>query len=117
MTQPTRFAITPVQQDLDRLEPYGSDNSEPVFLTGDLRVEGEPRLVGQKEQHMSFKVRQGNILLKAIAFGMAERREELMSDGGACCLAFTPKINEWQGRLSVDLVVEDIQAGPRAALS
>jgi single-stranded-DNA-specific exonuclease len=106
-----------VVKDLDRLEPYGSDNSEPIFLAGDLRVEGEPRKVGQKEQHLSFKVRQGNTMLKAIAFGMAERADELMSDSGACCLAFTPKINEWQGRTSVDLVVEDIQAGPRAVLS
>jgi single-stranded-DNA-specific exonuclease len=104
-------------KELDHLEPYGSDNNEPLFLAGDLQVEGEPRKVGQKEQHLSFRVRQGSTVLKAIAFGMAERVEELMSDGGACCLAFTPKINEWQGRLSVDLVVEDIQAGPRATLS
>ncbi len=104
-------------KDLDRLEPYGCDNDAPIFMAGDLRVEGEPRKVGQGERHLSFRVRQGSIVLKAIAFGMSERMEELMSAGGACCLAFTPKINEWQGRQSVDLVVEDIQAGPRAALT
>jgi single-stranded-DNA-specific exonuclease len=39
-----------------------------------------------------------------------------MSAGGACCLAFTPKLNEWQGWRSVDLEVADFQAGPRARL-
>jgi single-stranded-DNA-specific exonuclease len=47
---------------------------------------------------------------------MADRVEELLSEGGACCLAFTPKINVWNGRESVDLVVEDFQAGGRARL-
>jgi len=34
-----------------------------------------------------------------------------------CCLAFTPKINEWQGRRSVDLEVRDFQAGACARLT
>jgi single-stranded-DNA-specific exonuclease len=110
-------ALTPrLVQDLDRLEPYGADNREPLFLAGDLQVEGEPRKVGQGERHLSFRVRQGRTALKAIAFGMAERVGELMGGGGACCLAFTPKINEWMGRQSVDLVVADFQAGARARL-
>lgn len=103
-------------KDLDRLEPYGCENDAPMFLAGDLRVDGEPRKVGNGERHLSFRVRQGDICLKAIAFGMADRAEELMSAGGACSLAFTPKINEYQGRWSVDLVVEDLQAGAQARL-
>jgi single-stranded-DNA-specific exonuclease len=103
-------------KDLDRLEPYGADNREPIFLAGDLQVEGEPRIVGQGERHLSFRVRQGRTVLKAIAFDMAERVEELMSQGGACCLAFTPKLNEWQGRTNVELFVADLQAGASARL-
>jgi single-stranded-DNA-specific exonuclease len=102
--------------DLDRLEPYGADNRRPLFLAGDLRVAGEPRKVGQGERHLSFRVSQGGTTLKAIAFGMADRAGELLSAGGACCLAFTPKLNEWQGRRSVDLEVADFQPGPQARL-
>jgi single-stranded-DNA-specific exonuclease len=61
-------------------------------------------------------VRQHNTTLKAIAFGMADRLDELMSEGRACCLAFTPKVNEWQGRKSIDLHVVDLQAGAQARL-
>ncbi len=77
---------------------------------------GEPRKVGNGERHLSFRVRQQGTTLKAIAFGMADRAEELMSAGGACCLAFTPKPNEWQGWTSIDLEVTDLQAGRQARL-
>jgi single-stranded-DNA-specific exonuclease len=110
-------ALTPGLTDaLAGLDPYGSGNPQPLFLAGDLQIVGEPRRVGLGERHLSFRVRQHGSELKAIAFGMADHEEELMSDGGRCCLAFTPRLNEWQGRRSVDLEVRDFQPGPRAQL-
>jgi single-stranded-DNA-specific exonuclease len=103
-------------EDLDRLEPYGADNRRPLYLAGDLAVVGEPRKVGNGERHLSFRVRQQGTILKAIAWGMADRAEELMSAGGACSLAFTPRPNEWQGWRSIDLEVTDLQAGRQARL-
>src|SRR5439155_7199802 len=105
-----------VVRDLDRLEPYGAENRKPVFLAGGLHVEGEPRKVGQDGKHLQFRLRQGGTVLKAIAFGMADRAGELLSAGGACCLAFTPKVNEWNGWVSVDLEVADFQPGATARL-
>jgi single-stranded-DNA-specific exonuclease len=101
---------------LAELEPYGAGNPQPVFLAGDLQVFGEPVRVGGGERHLSFRVRQGQTEMRVIAFAMADRTEELMSQGGRCCLAFTPKINEWQGRRRVELELRDFQAGPRARL-
>jgi single-stranded-DNA-specific exonuclease len=110
-------ALTPgLAEALARLEPYGAGNPQPLLLAGDLQVVGEPRRVGGGERHLSFRVRQQGRDLKAIAFGMAERTEELLSAGGRCCLAFTPRLNEWQGRRSVDLEVRDFQPGPCARL-
>ena len=114
---PLSALTTGLLRDLDRLEPYGAENRRPMFLAGGLTVQGEPRKVGGGERHLSFRVRQNGRVLKAIAFGMAERAEELMSAGGACCLAFTPKLNEWQGWRTVDLEVTDFQAGPEARLT
>jgi single-stranded-DNA-specific exonuclease len=104
-------------RDLDRLEPYGAENRKPLFLAGALEVVGEPRKVGQGERHLSFRVRQGELTLKAIAWNMADRVAELMADGGACCLAFTPRLNEWQGRKNVDLEVTDLRPGATARLA
>lgn len=105
-------------KELDRLEPYGADNARPLFLAGDLEVVGMPTPVGKGEEkrHLSFRVRQRGTTLKAIAWNMAERQEELMSQGGRCNLAFRPRLNDWQGMLRVDLEVVDFQAGPRARL-
>jgi single-stranded-DNA-specific exonuclease len=103
-------------RDLDRLEPYGADNRKPVFLAGGLSVVGEPRKVGNGERHLSFRVGQSGTVLKAIAWGVADRAEELMSAGGSCSLAFTPRRNEWQGRSSIDLEVVDFQAGKETRL-
>jgi single-stranded-DNA-specific exonuclease len=109
--------LTPgLLKDIDRLEPYGAHNPRPKFLAGDLQVVGEPRRMGGGERHLSFRVQQGKTALRAVAWGMADRAEELMSDGGRCCLAFTPRINEWNGYRSVELEVIDFQAGPRARL-
>jgi single-stranded-DNA-specific exonuclease len=103
-------------QDLDRLEPYGNQNQPPVFLAGGLQIVGEPRRMGKGERHISFQVRQQNTTLRAVAWSMADRVPELMAEGGQCCLAFTPAVNEWQGRKSVELHVTDFQPGPRARL-
>jgi single-stranded-DNA-specific exonuclease len=103
-------------QDLDRLEPYGSANSRPLLLAGGLQLVAEPRKMGGGERHLNFRVRQGETQLRAVAFGMADRVEELTSAGGHCCLAFTPKINEWNGRRTVELEVTDFQAGSQASL-
>ena len=81
-----------------------------------LQVVGAPKKVGDGERHLSFRVKQNGKELRAIAFGMGERHDELMSQGGQCCLAFTPRWNEWQGRKSVEIEVKDFQAGSAAKL-
>jgi single-stranded-DNA-specific exonuclease len=96
-------------RDLDRLEPYGAENRRPQFLASGLELVGVPRRVGG-DRHLSFRVRQGGHSARCIAFGQGERAEELTSGGGACCLVFTPRVNDWQGFRNVDLEVADFQA-------
>ncbi len=105
-----------VVDSMSQLEPYGAGNPLPLFLAGDLQVVGEPKKVGGGERHLNFRVRQERTEMRVIAFGMADRVQELMSAGGKCCLAFTPRINEWQGMRKVELEVKDFQAGARARL-
>ena len=103
-------------RDIDLLEPYGAENPKPKFLASGLKLEGEPRKIGQGERHLSFRVRQGQTVMRAVAFGMADRVDELTSGGGHCCLAFTPKVNEWQGRTSVEIEVIDFRPTALAPL-
>ncbi len=110
-------ALTPgLLAQIDRLEPYGAQNPRPRFLAAELQVVGEPRRIGGGERHLSFRVRQGETSLRVIAWGMGDRAEELMSAGGRCCLAFTPRINEWNGYRSIELEAVDFQPGSQARL-
>ncbi len=104
---------------INHLEPYGIGNPRPLLLTGGLQIVGQPKKVGGGERHLSFRVRQEWLTLRAIAFGMAERLDELMSAGGQCCLVYSPRANEYppdSGRIHIDLEVADFQPGPRAEL-
>lgn len=102
---------------LAQLEPYGSGNPKPLLLAGPVQVVGQPRLVGQGERHVSFRVRQEGATMRAIAFNLGDRVAELMSADGYCNLVFTPSINEWQGVRTVQVEVKDFQAGKQAQLA
>jgi single-stranded-DNA-specific exonuclease len=111
-------ALTPgLLSQIDRLEPYGAQNPRPTFLVADVEIVGEPRRIGGGERHLTFRVRQGSTGMRAVAWSMAERMEELMSGDRRCCVAATPKINEWNGYRSVELEVIDFRAGAVAGLT
>ncbi len=101
---------------LEQLAPYGAGNPPPVLLADRLQVVGAPKRVGNGERHLAFRVRQEGRTMKAVAFGKADRVQELMSEGGQVSLAFTPRLNEWQGMRSTEIEVKDFQAGPDARL-
>ncbi len=104
-------------KDIDKLEPYGAGNPKPKFLAANLQVEGARKIgTGDVQRHMDFKVRQGETVLRAVAWNMADRLEELLSAGGVCCLAFSPKINEWRGQRNIELQVIDLKPGPTVPL-
>jgi single-stranded-DNA-specific exonuclease len=103
--------------DLDKLEPYGAGNPKPKFLASGLKAENA-RLIGTAEvqKHMDFRVRQGSTQLRCVAWNMADRLEELTASGGDCCIAFTPKINEWKGFKKIELQIIDLKPGKTAEL-
>jgi single-stranded-DNA-specific exonuclease len=101
---------------VEQMEPFGAANPAPLLLADRVQIVGEPRKVGVGERHLSFRVRQNGKDIRCIAFGMADRMEEMMSQSGQCCIAFTPRLNEWQGYRNIEIEVRDFQPGPTAKL-
>jgi single-stranded-DNA-specific exonuclease len=99
-------------RDIDRLEPYGASNPKPKFLAAGIKVE-VPRAIGSGEikRHLDFRARQGGTVFRCVAWGMADRLEELLSAGGDCCIAFTPRLNEWNEMHRIELVIHDFKPG------
>lgn len=98
--------------ELDMLEPFGEENPEPVLVATDLTVAGTPRFMGEKGNHISFFVRQGDFSLRAVAFDQASQLEKVVRNGARCSMAFTPSLNEFRGRTNVELRVRDLVLRP-----
>jgi single-stranded-DNA-specific exonuclease len=97
-----------VLEEIDMLEPYGIGNPRPILVANRVRVVGDPRIVGDRKNHVQFRVAQGNTIVKAVGWNMAERAKGLTANS-ICSLAFHPAINEWNNRREVQLEVKDFQ--------
>jgi single-stranded-DNA-specific exonuclease len=95
---------------LDRLEPFGERNEAPVFLSRDLRLASPPRIVGADRTHMILQLRRGAQVLKAMAFKMAAREEELAM-GAALDVVYTPRWNTFRGETKLEVLLHDFRAG------
>ncbi len=99
-----------LQEQLTRLEPTGEGNSPPLFLARGCRVR-RVRSVGQgKHLKLSVDAGQGSPTLDAIAFHQGAWRSELRP-GSRVDLAFHLEVNEWQGRRTLQLNVQDLRPG------
>ncbi|MDQ1274411.1 MAG: single-stranded-DNA-specific exonuclease [Planctomycetota bacterium] len=98
-----------VVTELARLSPHGEGNPLPLFAATHLKIAGQPRRIGSKGQHLSFYVKQGDVAIRAVAFGMGEHIDRLRQNGRTCSLAFAVKINNWMDKEQLELEVKDVK--------
>ena len=92
----------------ENLGPFGVGNPKPRLATGWIELAGEPRCVGARGEHLQAAFRQGDAVVRSIAFGQAAAAQDLM-EHRRCRVAFEPAINEYQGRRSAEIRVLDFQ--------
>ncbi len=90
---------------IKRLEPFGSGNPMPLFLSRNLRVKGQPQLLSRDT--LKFWATDGDNTFPAIGFGLGSFRQSLI-DSGSFDLVYTLGIDTWQGNNSLILEVKDI---------
>jgi len=93
-------------EDILLLEPFGPANPEAVFLTKNLRLKGEPQILGR--QTLKFWCSDGKLTYPAIAFGMAHLYDSLMR-AKSFNLLYRPILDDWRDENSILLEVRDIQ--------
>jgi len=122
-------------RELQSLEPHGYGNRSPVFLCRGLELAGEPRVMGQTGQHLSFLVRSGkgsrsssrdnsqdrarrsisrslsgiSPVLKAIAFGWGKEANGIAASDTPVDLAFGLIRNSWGGEERLELQVKEMR--------
>lgn len=96
--------------ELEQLSPFGEGNREPLFAARAVTLAGEPRLMGKTGRHVSCWLRQGERVLRAVAFDRPELWEALRERArpgpqGSPPLevAFRPRLNRWNGDVSIEL--------------
>ena len=89
------------------LQPFGTDNRQPVFFARKVTYVGEPRLM--KDKHYAFNFRQGRGQCRAVWWNSAEiPLPELPWD-----VAFTLERNEWNGRVEPQISIHDVRTSGR----
>ncbi len=89
--------------ELEKLEPFGAANPEPVFSVRDIRRYSS-MVVGNG--HLKLKIMEQGQFFDAIGFNMASRYS--LSDE-AIHLAFVPRFNFFNGEKSIQLNLKDIK--------
>ncbi|MBT5873410.1 MAG: single-stranded-DNA-specific exonuclease RecJ [Candidatus Latescibacteria bacterium] len=99
---------------LKMLAPFGPENRHPVMVSKDLSLVGQPSVIGSEKRHLKFRVRQGDHVLEAIGFGMADHAKQLRANPDKVSLAYALEENTWNGKTSIQLRIKDIKAGDSA---
>jgi single-stranded-DNA-specific exonuclease len=92
---------------IEKLEPFGRGNPTPRFLVEKVRITAPPRRVGATGSHLQLMVAKAPHVVKCIAFRMGEIEPQLPV-GTDLNLIVEPKVECWEGRERVDLVVVDV---------
>lgn len=88
-------------RDLERLEPFGAGNAEPLFLMRGMTVHGA-RVVGGR--HLQLRVGAGDGQVRGIGFGLGGR---VPSVGARIDAVFHLEIDEWQGQERLQMRLRD----------
>ncbi len=96
---------------ISNLEPIGEGNPPVTLAAKGLELVEPPRKMGKAGNHLSLMVRdpeKSNLIMRAVAFSMADM-EKILTDAQTIDIAFSPKVNHFNGNSTVEMMVTDIK--------
>ena len=95
--------------ELTLLEPFGKGNEKPVFAAGNLRVKSA-RIIGKNANVLKLTLKSPEgIRMEAVSFGDVQENLEYIESRERISILYYPEWNEYQGRKSVQLVVQSFR--------
>ena len=91
---------------LELFEPYGNENPPPLLYCEAIQT-WAPKVIGGN--HLKLYLEQGERMLEGIAFGMADRKKEINKRNMKLKIAYTPQINRFHNKSSIQLLIRDFQ--------
>jgi single-stranded-DNA-specific exonuclease len=92
---------------IESLAPFGHGNERPMLCTSGVRLMEPPRRIGSTGRHLSLKLEQHGVSLRAVAFGGGDWEDDLNGASGPLAVAFKPVINNFRGRQTVEMQLAD----------
>lgn len=93
-------------EDISRLEPFGVANPTPLFVVRNLVLDKVIAMGGGR--HSKLLLSSGHNSIQAVCFGMAASAMDLYP-GERVDILCQPSINEFRGKSSVQLIVQDVK--------
>ncbi|HEX8493095.1 MAG TPA: single-stranded-DNA-specific exonuclease RecJ [Pyrinomonadaceae bacterium] len=110
---PAEALTLALAEELRALEPYGAGNPRPLFMTRDLRLLSEPRVMKEKHLKLCLAGLDGRPLEAVWWSGVEELDGQTLAPGTCIELAYTVEPNTWQGVTRLQLCVKDLKAEVR----
>lgn len=88
------------------LEPFGNENPSPILYCH-AKQAWPPKVINKF--HLKLFLEQGDRFLEGIAIGMANRRRDLYKKGLSLKIAFTPQVNYYHNKASIQLFIRDFK--------
>lgn len=102
---------TEFAEEIAALAPFGKGNPKPKFMLTDVKViDFKP--MGKEGNHLKLRVAANDVIFECVGWNMIEKMRDIQrGHKGDIWLdvAFTPGINEWNNRKSLQLMLEDIR--------
>lgn len=93
--------------DLERLRPFGTDISAPLFAVKNVQV-NSVKGIGQNEKHLKLTLTDKNIAALHWNFGHLQHD---ISNETTINIAGSLNVNEWNGHQSPQVIVKDLELG------
>lgn len=93
-------------ESLNLLQPFGNENPHPILYCEVIQT-WPPKVVGQ--YHLKLFLEHNGRSLEGMAFGLADRRQEIRAKNIPLRIAFTPHVNTFLNKASIQLQIKDFQ--------
>ncbi len=96
-----------LSQDMAYLEPFGAENSEPIFCINNVSLVQKPQLL--KDLHVKCSIFADGVIKPLVFFNRPDLFDLLIAQGEEpFSVAVQITENHWQGRVSIELLGRDV---------
>jgi len=101
--------------ELKRMEPFGIENTRPVFLTKGCFIQESRQLRNGK--HVLLLLKNSNLIIKAILFNADDKKRQIINTGNLIDILFNIEENNWNGKKEARLVIVSFDSSPSTLIS